>query len=158
MPLKNWTGDEDLEYVSYGMTDAVISGLSKISEFDKVTPFSSTVKYQRTEKSTDEISEELAVANLLTGSVQISGDQIKINLQLLDSGSDKLLWSEEFTRIWNIDEIFKIQSEVVEGVAAKLNVFISESELEDIQKYPPKIRRPTPIFYKGNFKGTRPIN
>ncbi|EPR66637.1 helix-turn-helix domain-containing protein [Cyclobacterium qasimii] len=78
LPLKNWTGNDDLEYVSYGMTDAVVSGLSKISAFDKVTPFSSTLKYQTTEKSTGEISEELEVTNLLIGSVQISGDQIKL--------------------------------------------------------------------------------
>ncbi|WP_339926042.1 helix-turn-helix domain-containing protein [uncultured Cyclobacterium sp.] len=152
LPLKNWTGNDDLEYVSYGMTDAVISGLSKVSAFDKVTPFSSTIKYQTTKKSADEISKELEVANLLTGSVQISGDHIKINLQLLDAGLDKLLWSEEFTSVWNVDEIFKIQSEVVERVASKMNVFISDSELKDIQKIPTQNQEAYTYYLHGEFQ------
>ena len=107
MPLKNWTGNPDLEYVSDGMTDAVISGLNKISSIDKVTPFSSVVNYKETDKTSEEIATELGVANLLQGNLQISGNQIKINLQLIDGLSNNHLWSEEYMKEWKSDEIFK---------------------------------------------------
>ena len=87
LPLKNMTGNPDLEYVSDGMTDAVISGLAKISAFDKIIPFTSVLQYKETKKPIQEIATELGVANLLQGNLQISGDRIKINLQLICSGN-----------------------------------------------------------------------
>ncbi|WP_289036919.1 helix-turn-helix domain-containing protein [uncultured Zobellia sp.] len=152
MPLKNWTGNPDLEYVSDGMTDAVISGLTKISSIDKVTPFSSILNYKETDKTSKEIATELGVAKLLQGNLQISGNQIKINLQLIDGLSNDHLWSEEYVGNWKADEIFKVQAEVVEGIAAKMSARITEKELEYIEKIPTKNKQAYSYYLQAEFQ------
>ncbi|MGS0528071.1 hypothetical protein ACU8V7_25610 [Zobellia nedashkovskayae] len=73
LPLKNWTGNPDLEYVSDGMTDAVISRLANIQSIDRVVPFTSILGYKETNKSIQEIATELGVEKVLQGNLQIAG-------------------------------------------------------------------------------------
>ncbi len=152
LPFKNWTGNPDLEYVSDGMTDAVISRLTKIGAIDKVTPFTSTSQYKETEKTIKEIATELGVANLLQGNLQISGDQIKVNLQLIDGNSNEHIWSEEFTREWKSDEIFKLQTAVVEGIAENMNAIIAKDELADIKKIPTTSKEAYSYYLQAEFQ------
>jgi len=152
LPLKNWTGSPDLEYISDGMTDAIISRLTKIEAIDKVIPFTSALQYKQTKKPIQEISKELGVANLLQGNLQISGDQIKINLQLIHGRSDVHLWSEEYTKEWKSDEIFKIQAEVVEAIAKNMSATISENELAAIQKIPTQSKQAYSYFLQAEFQ------
>lgn len=152
LPFKNWTGNPDLEYISDGMTDAVISRLTKIDAIEKVIPFTSALPYKKTEKSIQEIAKELEVSNLLQGNLQISGDQIKINLQLIHGSSNVHLWSEEYTKEWKSDEIFKLQSEVVEGIAATMKASIAKDELTDIKKIPTKSKEAYSYFLQGEFQ------
>jgi len=152
LPLKNWTGNPDLEYISDGMTDAVISRLAKIEAMDKVAPFASVLQYKDTEKTIPEITKELKVANLLLGNLQISGNQIKINLQMIHGSSNVHLWSEEYTKEWKSDEIFKIQFEVVEAIAKKMKATISENEMVAIQKIPTKSKQAYSYFLQAEFQ------
>ena len=152
MPLKNLTGNPDLEYVSDGMTDAVISGLTKIATIDKVTPFSSVLIYKDTEKTPDEIASELGVARLLQGNLQISGNQIKINLQLIDVNSNDHLWSEAYMKEWKSDEIFELQNEVAEGIAKVMNVAIADDELKDLQRIPTKNKQAYSYYLQAEFQ------
>jgi len=152
LPFKNWTGDPNLEYISDGMTDAVISRLTKINAIDKVIPFTSSLQYKKTEKSIQNIAKELGVSNLLQGNLQISGDQIKINLQLIQGSSNVHLWSEEYTKEWKSDEIFELQTEVVEGIAANMNADIAKDELADIKKIPTKSKQAYSYFLQGEFQ------
>ncbi|MGB5499614.1 MAG: hypothetical protein WBM77_11860, partial [Maribacter sp.] len=133
IPFKNWSGDPELEYVSDGMTDAVISRLTKIQSIDRVIPFTSMIKYKETDKSIPEIAKELGVTNILQGNFQLSGDHLKINVQLIDGLSDKHFWSDEYSGVWEIKEIFKIQAEVAENVAKNINAEIKEEEFEAIR-------------------------
>lgn len=152
LPLKNWTGNPDLEYISDGMTDALISRLTKIKAIDKVVPFASVLQYKNTEKPTQEIARELGVNHLLQGNLQISGNQIKINLQLIHGSSNVHLWSEEYTKEWNSDEIFKIQYEVVEAIAKNMRATISEKERMAIQKIPTKSKQAYSYFLQAEFQ------
>ena len=152
LPLKNWTGNPDLEYVSDGMTDAVISGLAKITTIDKVTPFSSVLNYKDTDKTAVEIAKELGVSKLLQGNLQISGNQIKINLQMIDANSNNHVWSEEYMKEWQSDEIFRIQAEVVEGIAKVINVGIDENALEHLQKIPTKNKQAYSYYLQAEFQ------
>jgi len=152
LPFKNWTGNPDLEYVSDGMTDAVISRLTKISSIDKVIPFTSALSYKETDKTIEEIATELGVSTLLQGNLQISGDQIKINLQMIDSRSNDHLWSEEYVRDWKSDEIFKMQTEVVEGIAANMHAVIAKDELAEIKKTPTKSKEAYSYYLQAEFQ------
>ncbi|RKR07812.1 TolB-like protein [Maribacter vaceletii] len=152
LPFKNWTGSTDLEYISDGMTDAVISRLSKIDAIDHVIPFTSTLTYKKTEKSIQQIANELGVSNLLQGNLQISGDQIKIKLQLIHGNSNVHLWSEEYTKEWKSDEIFELQTEVVEGIATNMNAIIAKDELADIKKVPTKSKQAYSYYLQGEFQ------
>ena len=152
LPFKNFTGKPDLDYISDGMTDAVISRLTKIDAIDKVIPFTSSLSYKNTEKSIQEIAKELGVSTLLQGNLQISGDQIKINLQLIDGNSNEHLWSEEYTKEWKSDEVFELQTEVVEAVARNMKVAISENELAVIQKVPTKSKQAYSYYLQGEFQ------
>jgi len=152
LPFKNLTGKPDLEYVSDGMTDAVVSRLAKIGSIDKVIPFTSTLQYKETEKTIEEIAKELGVENLLHGNLQISGNKIKINLQLVNGRKNEHIWSEEYTREWKTDEIFKMQTEVVEGIATNLNAFIANDELAAIKKIPTKSKQAYSYYLQGEFQ------
>lgn len=152
LPFKNWTGNPDLEYISDGMTDAVTSRLTKVNAIEKVIPFTSALQYKTTEKPINEIAKELGVANLLQGNLQISGNQIKINLQLIHGRSNVHLWSEEYTREWKSDEIFEIQAEVVEAVAKNMRATISENELVAIKKIPTKSKQAYSYYLQGEFQ------
>ncbi|WP_047548051.1 helix-turn-helix domain-containing protein [Psychroserpens sp. Hel_I_66] len=152
LPFKNWTGNPDLEYISDGMTDAVISRLTKIGALDKVIPFTSTLKFKQTDKTIDEIGSELGVATLLQGNFQISGNQISINLQMLDSRTNEHIWSEKYVREWKSEEIFEMQTEVVEDIADKMNALIAKDELASIKKIPTKSKLAYSYFLQGDFQ------
>jgi TolB-like protein len=152
LPFKNWTGNPDLEYISDGMTDAVISRLAKISSIGKVLPFTSTLPYKETDKTVKEIASELGVKNLVQGNLQISGNQIKVNIQLIDGNSNEHLWTKEYTREWKTDEIFNIQAEVVEGIAINMNAAINKNELVEIKKTPTKNKQAYSYYLEGEFQ------
>lgn len=152
LPFKNWTGDPSLEYVSDGMTDAVISRLTKINSIDRIVPFTSILPYKETKKSINEIATELGVSHLLQGNLQISGDKIKINLQLINASTNNHFWSEEYIRDWKSDEIFKMQTEVVEGIAANMNAVIDKNELADIKKIPTKSKEAYSYYLQAEFQ------
>tara|TARA_R110002051_G_scaffold297564_2_gene364001 strand:+ start:50523 stop:52484 length:1962 start_codon:yes stop_codon:yes gene_type:complete len=152
LPLKNLTGNPDLEYISDGMTDAIISRLTRIKAIKKVIPFTSVQFYKKSDKSLKEITQELEVSNILQGNLQMSGDQIKINLQLIHGSSNVHLWSEEYTKEWKSDEIFELQSEVVEGIAANMNAVIAQDELTEIKKTPTQSKDAYSYYLQGEFQ------
>ncbi|MGB5388009.1 MAG: helix-turn-helix domain-containing protein, partial [Eudoraea sp.] len=136
LPFKNYSGDPEMDPFCEGMTDEVISRLTKIKSFTKVSSRTSILPYKESGKSMPEIASELGVTHILEGSFQKSGDKIKVNLQLIDGSSDNHFWADEYTGDWNSDDIFKIQAEVAENVARNMDVQISDSEQEGIQKIP----------------------
>jgi len=133
LPFKNLSGNTENEAFCDGMTVAIISRLSKIKDIDRVISQTSMMNYKDdTKKSMMEIANELKVHYVLESGFQKSGDQIKINLQLIEGTSDKLFWSEEYEG--KFDSIFKIQARVAEMVAKQLNADITEEEQKNIQQ------------------------
>ncbi|OBX22878.1 TolB-like protein [Gelidibacter algens] len=132
LPFRNMSGNPDNEAFCDGMTTAVISGLSKIRDIKKVISFTSMMNYRNSNKSIPEISDELKVHYILESGFQKSGNEIKINLQLIDGTSDKLIWSEEYEGKY--DSVFKLQARVAEMVAKQLKAKITEEERTGIHK------------------------
>ena len=151
LPFKNWSSDPDMEPFCNGMTDAVISRLTKIGSIAKVISQSSMLKYKETNKSIPEIANELGVTHILDGSFQISGNQVKIGLKLIDGPSDNHIWSENYLGKWDSDDIFKIQSEVAENVAANMELEITASEIASIQKIPTTSIEAYRIYQQGQY-------
>nr|WP_299341128.1 helix-turn-helix domain-containing protein [Allomuricauda sp.] len=136
LPLKNWSGNSDLEYVSDGLTDALISKIANVSSLSKVVPFTTMLTYKETGKKIEEIANEQNVSHILQGSFQLSGNQAKISLQLIEGQSNGQVWSNEYSSNWNSSEIFNLQEEVSKNVLDALNVVITEKESDILSQAP----------------------
>ncbi len=152
LPIKNWSGDSDLDYISDGMTDAVISRITEIRGFKKVIPFTSVLRYRSSDLSIPVIAEELNVQNILQGNFQLAGGQMKISFQLINGLTNEHFWSEEYSGKWNTDEVFDIQAAVAENVANRMNVEIKEDELKAVNTYPTRSKEAYDYFMKARFE------
>ncbi len=152
LPFKNWSGDPDLEYVSDGMTDAVISRISKIAEFDKVIPFTSVVGYKNSMKQIPEIARELDVQYILEGNFKLSGIDVRSDLNLIKVSTGEHLWSLEYSGKWQSDQIFNMHADVAENVANYLSVDIDNDELIEIQHVPTTNKTAYMSFLKAEYQ------
>jgi class 3 adenylate cyclase/TolB-like protein len=151
LPFKNYSGDPDHEPFCNAMTDAVISRLTKLKGIDKVISMTSVLSYKQTQKTMPEIATELGVTHILEASFQKSGNQIKINLQLIDGPSDNHFWSSEYNGEWDIG-IFSTQAEVAENVAVNMGAQITDSEIETIQKMPTNNEEAYNLFIQAEYQ------
>lgn len=136
LPFANMSGDPNFEYLSDGMTDAVISRLAKIQSFRKVVPFTTMSAYKDTDKSIIEIASELGVTHLLEGNVQMAGDTVRIILRLIDGRADTYDWSDDYKVAWDSDELFRMQASVAQNVADKMDAAVTPEESASIRKEP----------------------
>jgi len=143
------SGSPDNEAFCDGMTTAIISRLSKIKGINKVISLTSMMNYKDNTKTMQEIADELKVRYILESGFQKSGNDIKINLQLIDGKSDKLFWSQEYKGTY--DSIFKVQAHVAEMVAKKLDANITVEEQIDIQQAMTKNMEAYDSFLQGVY-------
>jgi serine/threonine protein kinase/Tfp pilus assembly protein PilF len=146
LPLQNLSGNQEDEFFSDGITEDIILQLSKIGEL-KVISRTSTMQYKGTKKNMREIGKELGVATILEGSVRRAGGQIRIVTQLIDANTDEHLWAETYDR--EFKQIFAIQSEIAQKVAAQLKASLSLSVKEQIEKRPTKSLEAYEYYLKG---------
>jgi TolB-like protein/Flp pilus assembly protein TadD len=131
LPFTNMAANEKNESFTLGIHDDLLTHLSKISAL-KVISRTSVLRYKSTQKPIADIANELGVNNILEGSVQSSGNQIRINVQLIDAKTDEHLWAEIYDRELSTENIFKIQSEISEKIAAALKAQLSPQELNTL--------------------------
>lgn len=131
LPLDNISADAKDEYFADGMTEELISNLSKISNL-RVIARSSIMKYKGQQKSISEIGEELMVGTILEGSVRKVGNEARITVQLIDVSTQEHIWSMDYDR--NLQDIFMIQSEIAQSVASKLKIILASSEKTQLEK------------------------
>jgi len=130
LPFTNLSNDPEQEYFSDGMVDAILDHLFKIGEL-KVIARTSSMRYKNTKLTLKEIAHELDVSALLEGSVQKSGNKVRITTQLIDPKTGFHLWSETFDR--DLSDVFSIQSEVAQNVAKGLKATLTAKETSMIQ-------------------------
>ena len=119
LPLANLSQDNEDGYFVDGMTEELISTLSKINGL-RVIARTSVMQYKETTKSVAEIGEELGVSNILEGSVRKSGNKLRITLQLIDVQTQEHRWAQDYDR--ELKDIFTIQSNVAQRVAEALRM------------------------------------
>lgn len=117
LPFTNISRDQADEYFADGMTDELISSVSRVQGL-RVIARTSVMRYKGATKTVYEIGRELNVGSLLEGSVRKAGDQIRISVKLVDASSEEPRWSEEYDR--EIKDVFAIQSDIANKVAGAL--------------------------------------
>ena len=125
LPFENISNDTLQQYFSDGITETIITNLSKIADL-KVISRTSVMQYKNTTKNIKEIAEELNVAAILEGSVQREGNNVRITAQLIDANTDNHIWSAQYDR--NATEVLAIQSEVAQEIASQLNAKLTSDE------------------------------
>ncbi len=133
LPFVNMSDSKDDEYFSDGVTEDIITQLSRIADL-KVISRTSTMQYRNTTKTVREIGEELRVAHVLEGSVRRANGRVRIVSQLIDARNDNHVWAETFDR--DLGDVFAIQSEVSRNIARALQASLSPEDLRRIDKHP----------------------
>lgn len=152
LPLKNLSRDEDTEVFADGITEDIIAHLSSIRDL-KVISRTSIMRYKVVDRPLRQIGQELGVASLLEGSVRRSGDRLRIVSQLFDAESEECRWTETFDR--DLTDIFAVQSEVAQRIAASLEATISDAELSMIQRRPTDNIEAHKLYLRGRYLWNR---
>lgn len=127
LPFVNRSRSEDDAFFVDGVHDDLVTQLAKVSAL-KVISRTSVMTYRDTEKSIPAIGRELGVNNIIEGSVQRSGDRIRINVQLIDAATDEHLWAETYDRTLTVANIFEIQSEIATAIARALRTALTDTD------------------------------
>jgi TolB-like protein/Tfp pilus assembly protein PilF len=135
LPFRNLTNDTTQLYFCDGFMEELLNNLQKIKSFT-VRSRTSSDQYRDTKKSITTIGNELNVNYLVEGSIGREGNNLKIWVQLIDSKADKHVWSNEFLREMTITQIFSLQSEISQAIAAELKAVLTPEEIEKIEKRP----------------------
>jgi len=135
LPFHNRSRLEEDEFFVEGVHDDLLTNLARIGGL-KVISRTSVLRYKDTERPIPEIARELGVATVMEGAVQRSGNTVRINVQLIDAQTDEHLWAEIFDRDLTADNLFAIQTEISEKIAAELKATLSPEEQERISDRP----------------------
>jgi TolB-like protein/class 3 adenylate cyclase/Tfp pilus assembly protein PilF len=133
LPFKNESSDSSNLYFINGLMESTLSKLQKIKDL-RVISRSSVERYRKTDKTIPEMAEQLKVNYFVTGSGQKIGDQVLLNIQLIEASSDRQIWAEQYTR--KVGDVFALQNEVAKKIAAAIEAIVTPAELEQIEKKP----------------------
>jgi serine/threonine protein kinase/tetratricopeptide (TPR) repeat protein len=148
LPFKNLSDSKEDEYFSDGITDDIIAQLSKIADL-KVISRTSVMQYKGVSKNVREIGRELDIGTVLEGSVRRAGNQIRIVAQLIDASNEGHLWADTYDK--EMTQIFAIQSDVAQRIAAALEARLSLAEKGRIEKKQTENTEAYQLYLKGRF-------
>jgi TolB-like protein/Tfp pilus assembly protein PilF len=133
LPFENLSEEKANAYFAEGIQDEILTRLSKIADL-KVISRTSTQHYKSAPDNLPEIARQLGVAHILEGSVQKSGDAVRVNVQLIKAANDSHLWADTFDR--KLTDIFLVESEVAKAVADQLRAKLTGQEEQVIAAKP----------------------
>lgn len=131
LPFDNISGDEEQEYFSDGMSEDIITDLSRLSNLDVIAR-NSSFTYKNNPAKVQDIGKDLGASHILEGSVRKAGKRIRINAQLIDAASGNHLWAERYDR--EITHIFELQDEITRHIVSALSIQLSEAEEQGINR------------------------
>ena len=152
LPLQNLSADPAQEYFSDGMTDALITDLAQISSL-KVISRTSSMQYKQTKKALPEIARELNVDGIVEGTVQRSGDRVRVTAQLIYGPSDKHVWAHSYER--DMREVFALERDVTEEIAREVRARIAtpnQVPVAQARRASPKVLE---AYLQGNYHLSR---
>jgi TolB-like protein/DNA-binding winged helix-turn-helix (wHTH) protein len=148
LPLQNLSADPAQEYFSDGMTDALITDLAQIGSL-KVISRTSSMQYKQTKKSLPEIARELNVEGIIEGTVQRSGDRVRITAQLIYGPSDKHVWADSYER--DTRDIFALERDLTEEIAHQVQARLTVPKQATTQQPQPVDPKVLEAYVQGNY-------
>jgi len=135
LPFANRSANPDDAFFVDGIHDDLLTHISKIGSIKTISR-TSVIRYRDSSKSIPEIAAELGVATILEGGVQRAGDQIRINVQLIDARRDEHLWAEIYDRELSAGNIFAVQSEISAAISNALQATLTPGEQQRLSAVP----------------------
>jgi adenylate cyclase len=148
LPLTNMSPDPGDRYFADGMTEELISTISRIRELSVISR-TSVMRYRDTTLPIGQISQELGTGSILEGSIRKAGKRLRITAQLIHSQSDLHVWSETYDR--ELSDVFVIQSDIAEKVAEALKVHLLSREKKVIEKKATSNTEAYELYLKGRY-------
>lgn len=133
LPFKNESSDSTNLYFVNGLMEASLNNLQKIGDL-KVISRTSVEKYRNTTMTIPEIAQELNVNYLVEGSGQRIGEEVLLNIQLIEASSDRPVWVAQYSR--EVGDVFTLQNEVAKKIATSIKAVVTPEELKQIEKIP----------------------
>jgi len=146
LPFENRSEDKANAYFADGIQDEILTRLSKIADL-KVISRTSTQHYKSAPENLPEIARQLGVAHILEGSVQKSGDAVRVNVQLIKAANDSHLWADTFDR--KLTDIFSVESEVAKAIADQLRAKLTGQEQEVLAAKPTDNPQAYDVYLRG---------
>jgi TolB-like protein/class 3 adenylate cyclase/Tfp pilus assembly protein PilF len=158
LPFENLSRDPDNAYFADGIQDEILTRLSKIADL-KVISRTSTQHYKSAPENLPEIARLLGVAHILEGSVQKSGDSVRVNVQLIKAANDSHLWADTFDR--KLTDIFSVESDVAKAIADQLRAKLTGQEEQVLAAKPTDNPEAYDAYLRGLarfLRGSNPAN
>ena len=153
LPFENRSDDKANAYFADGIQEEILTRLAKIADL-KVISRTSTQHYKSTPENLPEIARQLGVAHILEGSVQKSGDAVRVNVQLIKAANDSHLWAETYDR--KLTDIFSVESEIAKGIAESLQAKLTSGEEQALAVKPTNNPEAYDAYLRGLAYALRP--
>jgi TolB-like protein/tetratricopeptide (TPR) repeat protein len=148
LPFDNLSRDPDNAYFCEGVQDEILTRLAKVADL-KVISRTSTQHFKRTPGNLPQIAKQLGVVHILEGSVQKAGEEVRVNVQLINALTDAHLWADTYDR--KLTDIFAVESEIAKTIAETLQARLTGSEKSSIAKTPTVNPEAYELYLKGRF-------
>jgi TolB-like protein len=148
LPFDNLSRDPDNAYFCEGVQDEILTRLAKVADL-KVISRTSTQHFKSAPDNLTQIAQQLGVAHILEGSVQKAGDQVRVNVQLVNGLNDAHLWADTYDR--KLNDIFAVESEIARTIADTLQAKLSGAEQQAIAARPTENTEAHQLYLKGRF-------
>ncbi len=150
LPFDNRSSREEDQFFTDGMHDDLLATIAKIGSM-KVISRTSVMEYRDTIKKIPQIAQELGVEHILEGGIQRSGNQVRINVQLIDAATDEHLWAEIYDRELTAANLFAVQSEITKKIADALQAELSTDEQLRIDARPTDNLQAYELYLRGRY-------
>src|SRR5437899_2473884 len=148
MPFENLSENKANAYFADGIQEEILTRLAKIADL-KVISRSSTQRFRSAPENLRQIAQQLALANILAGSVQKTADQVRVNVQLINAATDTHLWAETYDR--KLTDIFAVESEIARTVAETLQAKLTGTAEHVLASRPTENPEAHQLYLKGRF-------
>ncbi len=149
LPLENLSGDPSQDYFADGMTDALITELSQIRKL-RVISRTSVMQYKHTQKSLENIAQELNVDGVVEGSVVRASGRVRISTKLIQSSTAQSLWAENYER--DFTDVLALQSDIATSIARNIQVELSGTEASHLASRRAVVPEAYEAYLKGQFE------